>query len=69
MTKQTDAYREYAAKAQADADTATLENVRERNQRAANAWLQMAERQERTDRARATREGHAADPAQPQETM
>jgi hypothetical protein len=57
MTKQTDLYREYASKAQADADAATLENVRERNQRAADAWLQMAERQERTDRARAAREG------------
>lgn len=57
MSKQTESYREYAAKAQADADGATLENVRERNQRAADAWVQMAERQERTDRARAAREG------------
>lgn len=60
MTKQTDLYREYATKAQADADAATLENVRERNQRAADAWLQMADRQERTDRARAAREGTPA---------
>jgi type II secretory pathway component HofQ len=49
-------YREYAAKAQADADAATLENVRERNQRAADAWLQMADRQARTERSRAERE-------------
>lgn len=53
-------YRANAEKAQADADAATLENVRERNQRAADAWGQMAERQERTDRARAVREGATA---------
>ncbi|MDT8758570.1 hypothetical protein MZO42_07660 [Sphingomonas psychrotolerans] len=53
-------YRGYAERAQADADAATLENVRERNQRAAEAWKQMAERQERTDRGRAQRENAAA---------
>lgn len=67
MAKQTEFYREYAAKAQADADAATLENVRERNQRAADAWLQMADRQERTERARAVREGHAPELTQQQE--
>jgi hypothetical protein len=53
-------YRGYADRAQAEADSATLENVRERNQRAAQAWMQMAERQERTDRGRAVRENAAA---------
>jgi len=55
-------YRDNAARAQADADAATLDNVRERNLRAAAAWEQMAERIERTDRARAAREPHG-DPA------
>lgn len=50
-------YRGYADKAKAEADAATLENVRDRNLRAAQAWLQMAERQERTERGRAAREG------------
>jgi hypothetical protein len=52
-------YRAQAEKAQADADSATLANVRERNLRAAQAWTQMAERQERTERGRAVREGAA----------
>lgn len=46
-------YRDNAAQAQAAADSATLDNVRDRNLRAAAAWTQMADRQERTDRARA----------------
>lgn len=57
MANLTANYREQATKAQADADAATLDNVRDRNLRAAAAWSQMAERQERTDRARAVREG------------
>jgi hypothetical protein len=52
-------YRAQAEKAQAEADNATLFNVRERNLRAAQAWTQMAERQERTERGRAVREGAA----------
>jgi hypothetical protein len=60
MADLTSAYRTYAAKAQAEADAATLDNVRERNLRAVHAWTQMAERQERTDRARAAREAPAA---------
>ena len=63
MAKLAESYREYAAKSQADADAATLENVRERNQRAANAWTQMADRQERTEYARSVREGTSAEPA------
>jgi hypothetical protein len=60
MANLTEAYRNYAANAQAEADAATLDNVRERNLRAAHAWTQMADRQERTDRARATREAATA---------
>ena len=56
MAKLADSYREYAAKAQADADSSTLDNVRDRNLRAAHAWLEMADRQDRTERARAVRE-------------
>jgi len=49
-------YREHAARARADADAATLDNVRERCLRAEAAWLEMAERQDNVDRARAKRE-------------
>lgn len=49
-------YRENAARARADADAATLDNVRERCLRAEAAWLDMAVRQERVDAARAQRE-------------
>lgn len=49
-------YRAQAAKCRADADSATLDNVRDRNLRAEAAWLDMAVRQERTDAARAARE-------------
>lgn len=49
-------YREHAARARADAEAATLDNVRERCLRAEAAWLEMAERQEGVDRARAKRE-------------
>lgn len=56
-------YRAYAARAQSEADAATLDNVRERNQRAANAWSAMADRQDRTDRARAVREARDEDAA------
>jgi hypothetical protein len=46
-------FRENAAVAQAQADAATLDNVRDRCLRAAAAWEAMAERQERVERARA----------------
>lgn len=49
-------YRDNAAKCRADADAATLDNVRDRNLRAEAAWLAMAERQERVDTARHQRE-------------
>lgn len=51
-----ESYREHAAQARADAEAATLENVRERCLRAEAAWLAMAERQQRIDTARAERD-------------
>ncbi len=60
MADLVNSYRSHAEKAQADADAATLDNVRDRNLRAAHAWTQMADRQERTERARATREGSSS---------
>ena len=50
-------YREQAARQLADADAATLDNVRERCQRAAHAWMTLALRSERTDALRAARAG------------
>lgn len=44
-------YREQAAEQQEAADSATLENVRERCQRAADAWSALATRTERVARA------------------
>lgn len=46
-------YQDQAALQQQAADTATLQNVRERCQRAADAWSVLAERTERADNARA----------------
>jgi hypothetical protein len=43
-----------AAAARADADAATLDNVRERCLRSEAAWKEMADRAERTERMRAT---------------
>lgn len=54
--KDRDNYRRLAAEARADADRATLANVRERCLRAETAWLLMAERADRTERLR---EAHA----------
>ena len=42
-----------AAQAKAEADMATLDNVRERCLRAASAWDQMASRAERAEKMRA----------------
>ena len=53
-------YREQAARQQADADTASLDNVRDRCQRAADAWTLLAERIERADTLRAAREAEDA---------
>ncbi|WP_448659992.1 hypothetical protein ACPVPU_05650 [Sphingomonas sp. CJ99] len=54
-------YRENAVRARAEADAATLDNVRDRALRSEAAWLQMADRQDRADRARAQRENAAGD--------
>ena len=43
-----------AAEAQAQADSATLDNVRDRCLRSAAAWTEMAQRAERTERMRET---------------
>ena len=48
-------YRQQAAKEQDAADTAVLENVRDRSRRAAEAWTKLASQIERTDELRATR--------------
>jgi len=48
-------YRARAEQCRAEADAATLENVRERCLRAESAWLAMAERGERTDAMRLSR--------------
>ena len=53
-------FRDHAAQAHADAEAATLDNVRDRCLRAEAAWVAMAERQERVDRLRADRDGAAA---------
>ena len=45
-------YRDQAVQQQAADDSATLENVRERCQRAAIAWAALATRSERGDNAR-----------------
>lgn len=54
-------YRERAASAHAEADDATLDNVRQRCLRAEAAWLALADRHERVGRARATREAERVD--------
>ncbi|PXA99955.1 hypothetical protein DMC47_00640 [Nostoc sp. 3335mG] len=56
MAQQHLIYRENAARARADADAATLANVRDRCLRAEAAWLDMATRYERVETARGERE-------------
>ena len=63
MANPTD-YRAQAARCRADADAATLANVRERNLRAEAAWLDMAVRQERTLASRVAREAEKTEPIQ-----
>ena len=50
-------YQEQATRAEAEAAAATLDNVRDRCERSAAAWNQMADRARRTDAMRAEREG------------
>lgn len=45
-------FRENAQNARAEADAATLDNVRDRCLRAEAAWLAMADRQDRVEKAR-----------------
>jgi hypothetical protein len=45
-------YLERAAQARAEAEAATLENVRDRCLRSATAWTEMAARVERTEKLR-----------------
>ncbi len=52
MSVQHDFYIARATDARRDADNATLDNVRQRCLRAAEAWEAMAARTERSDRAR-----------------
>jgi hypothetical protein len=56
MTNMTDreTYLARAAEARADADAATLDNVRDRCLRSEAAWNEMAARAERTERMRQT---------------
>lgn len=49
-------YRDRARQATADADAATLDNVRSRWLRAAKAWDEMASRAEKTAERRSTNE-------------
>ena len=52
--KDRDVYLLRAEQARADADDATLENVRERCLRSEAAWMEMAARAERTEKMRAS---------------
>ena len=53
-------FRTRAAAEQANADAATLTNVRERSERAAKAWTEMADRAERVTTQRHAREAETA---------
>jgi hypothetical protein len=60
MSSHEEMYRTRAAEARADAEAATLANVRERCIRSALAWEGMAERARRTDRLRSETEARKA---------
>lgn len=60
MTVQSDFYAARADEARADAEAATLQNVRERCLRAAAAWEDMAARASRTARMRERQEAEKA---------
>ena len=60
MSSQFEFYRARALEARADAEAATLDNVRERCLRAALAWDAMAARAERSDNHRAQAEAAKA---------
>jgi hypothetical protein len=52
LTTQLQFYLARAAQARADAEAATLDNVRDRCRRAEDAWTRMAERAARTEQMR-----------------
>ncbi len=52
---QAEQFRAQALAAEAAAEAATLDNVRERNLRSAKAWHEMADKAVRTDKLRAER--------------
>jgi hypothetical protein len=56
MSKQHQFYIDQAEQARSDAEATTLDNVRERCLRAAEAWTEMARRAGRTERMRAETE-------------
>jgi hypothetical protein len=60
MSSQHDFYTARAADARSDADAATLDNVRDRCIRAAEAWEAMAARAHRSDVFRAKQEAEKA---------
>ncbi len=59
-------YREQAATQQIAADRATLDNVRARNQRAANAWTVLADMHDRAELAHRARIKIVASPLVPE---
>jgi len=61
MSIQSDFYRARAVDARADADTASLDNVRDRCLRAAAAWDDMADRAVRTGKMRVRLEAEKAE--------
>lgn len=63
MSQQLDFYLARAAEARADADAATLDNVRDRCLRAAAAWDDMAARAARSERMRAEADAKKAEMA------
>ena len=71
MSNQLDFYRARAAQAKADADAATLDNVRDRCRRSEAAWSELADRAERTEamRDRQTQHQLAAQPLNENESI
>jgi hypothetical protein len=57
VTRQLQFYLDRAAEARADAESATLDNVRDRCLRAEDAWNKMAEKAARTEEMRTTKAG------------
>jgi hypothetical protein len=67
MSAQAEFYRTRADEARADAESATLGNVRDRCLRSAAAWEDMAARATRTERMRARHEAEKAATHEPAE--